>query len=559
MASFSSRGGDALALGIGKPDVTAPGVQILAGSSPQHVDVAVGPQGELFQAIAGTSMSSPHVAGAAALLKAEHRRWTPGQIKSALMTSAQTKVVKEDGVTPADAFDYGSGRIDLTKAGDVGLTFDETGANYVALQDQLWNANYPSLYVPVMPGSITVKRTVHNETDDRSTWTTSVSAPSDVQISVPDRITVPGRGKATFSITVNGPAVPLGAIRFAMITFRNGRQQLHFPVTFIRRQPAVTLTKTCDPLTLAKGAVTNCTVTATNTTFSDTTVTVTDNLPKQLKLNPASVTGATAKGNGFTFTNTLAAAQPPSVAIADVPGSSPATSPTGGYLPLSALGIAPIAGIGDETITNFNVPAFVFGGETYTRIGVVSNGYVVLGGGSGGDINYLNQIFPDATPPNNVLAPFWTDFNPPAGGQVSIGLVTDGVSNWIVVDYNAVKEFSTAKTDSFEIWILEGTVQGINFTYGDLQGNGDGGLMTVGAENRFGNRGANFYANGTGTFPASTSELVVSTTPIQGGGSQVVTYSAKGDQKGDWQNCAQLTSPLFQGINFACVSGTVTR
>ena len=99
MASFSSRGGPGLTLGVSKPDLTAPGVQILAGHTPLSADPDTGPQGELFQAIAGTSMSSPHVAGAAALLKDLHPDWTPGQIKSALMTTARTRgVVKEDGV-----------------------------------------------------------------------------------------------------------------------------------------------------------------------------------------------------------------------------------------------------------------------------------------------------------------------------------------------------------------------------------------------------------------------------------------------------------------------------
>ena len=62
--------------------------------------------------------------------------------------------------------------------------------------------------------------------------------------------------------------------------------------------------------------------------------------------------------------------------------SRSAARPAGGYLPLSLFGIAPIAGVGDDTITNFNVPTFYYGGEPYTRIGVVSNGYVVIGGGN---------------------------------------------------------------------------------------------------------------------------------------------------------------------------------
>ncbi len=131
MAAFSSRGPlQDDQLGISKPDVSAPGVQILAGTTPQVSGASLYPDGELFQAIAGTSMAAPHVAGAGALLKALHPDWTPGQIKSALMTTARTAVVKEDGATPADPYDMGSGRIDLSHAGDPGLTFDVRAADY---------------------------------------------------------------------------------------------------------------------------------------------------------------------------------------------------------------------------------------------------------------------------------------------------------------------------------------------------------------------------------------------------------------------------------------------
>ena len=87
MATFSSRGpgGDFL-----KPDVTAPGVQILAGHTPTPESAVEGPPGKLFQAIAGTSMSSPHVAGAAALLFALHPDWTPARSSPRWMTTAKT-------------------------------------------------------------------------------------------------------------------------------------------------------------------------------------------------------------------------------------------------------------------------------------------------------------------------------------------------------------------------------------------------------------------------------------------------------------------------------------
>ena len=100
---------------------------------------------------------------------------------------------------------------------------------------------------------------------------------------------------------------------------------------------------------------------------------------------------------------------------------APGSSPAGGYLPLSLFGIPPVAGVGDDTITNFNVPAFFFAGDTYTQVGFSSNGYVVIGGGSGPDNSINNQNFPNPARPNNTLALFWTDLNPAGAGALRIG------------------------------------------------------------------------------------------------------------------------------------------
>jgi len=108
MASFSSRGPNGPALDIIKPDVTAPGVNILAGNSPTP---DLGAPGELFQSGSGTSMSSPHVAGVFALIKQAHPDWSAATAKSAIMTTARQDVTKENGVTPADPFDMGAGHL----------------------------------------------------------------------------------------------------------------------------------------------------------------------------------------------------------------------------------------------------------------------------------------------------------------------------------------------------------------------------------------------------------------------------------------------------------------
>ena len=221
------------------------------------------------------------------------------------------------------------------------------------------------------------------------------------------------------------------------------------------------------------------------------------------------------------------------------------------------FGITPIGGVGDDTITNFNVPGFLYAGEAYTRIGVSSNGYLVVGGGSGADNSITNQNFPNAASPNNVLAPFWTDLNPAAAGAVRIGTLTDGVNTWLVVHWEAVREFSLLRLASFQVWIGVNGQHDISYAYGTIQGNGDGGFLTVGAENRFGNRGANFYYNGTGTLPGAGTELVVTATPGAPGETRTITFRAIGKNKGPWSNCAQMTSSAFTGTQVACASGTV--
>jgi subtilisin family serine protease len=559
MASFSSRGGPGLTLGISKPDLTAPGVQILAGNTAHPSGLEAGPPGELFQAIQGTSMSSPHIAGSAALLVALHPTWTPGQIKSALMMTATPSVVKEDGTTPANPFDFGSGRVDLAEAADPGFVIADAPANFILLQSHLWDTNYPSLYVPGFLGEITVHRVLHGVSDRARNWKINVTAPPDLDVVVPKQISVPRLGDAAIDITLDGRSIPIGQSRQAVIEFSNANEgTLRFPITVVRRASAVPLTKACAPTTIRVNSTTACTITITNTTFTNAGVVVTDNPdPKELKILAGTVAGAIATSRGLTFVGNLAAAQPPNITIG--PGSSPA----GGYLPLSLFGIPPIAGVGDDTIINFNVPAFLYGSEVYTRVGVGSNGYVVISGGSGPDVSVANQNFPNPARPNNVLAPFWTDLNPAAAGAVRIGTLTDGSDTWIVIDWAGVREFSLPRLASFEVWIGINTdadpAEDISFAYGTIQGNGDLGFLSVGAENRFGNRGQNTYYNGTGTLPSNGTELRVASSAPAPGETHVITFLALAQKKGPWTNCAEMTSNAFFGTQTACVEGQTVK
>ena len=124
MASFSSRGPNR-AIDTIVPAVTAPGVDILAA-------VGVGdPDPPVHGFISGTSMASPHGAGAGALLTQARPAWTPAQQQSALMTTARPTVLNHDG-EPATPYAQGSGHIDVGRATLAGLLFDEDLADYLA-------------------------------------------------------------------------------------------------------------------------------------------------------------------------------------------------------------------------------------------------------------------------------------------------------------------------------------------------------------------------------------------------------------------------------------------
>ncbi len=567
MAPFSSRGGPGQTLGISKPDVTAPGVQILAGHTPLPEDVNGGLPGELFQAIQGTSMSAPHSTGSAALVKAANPSWGPGAIKSALMMTAKTAgVFKEDGVTPGGPFDFGSGRILPNPAADAAAVITESGANYLALENNLWDANYPSLYVPVMPGLITVQRTLTDTTGKNGQWKLSVDAPPDLKVTVPGSVTVPKNGNKVMFIKIDASGVSLGEVRHATLTLTKNNQPhkgqvLHFPITIVRQQAGVTIDKECTPDSIAKGETTTCTITLENTTFDDADVWVTDQVPQPLKLVTSSVVGGTAKGGKTVeFHGSLFGASPPVVNAA-------VTTPSAfGYFPLSFFGVPPISA-SDESISNFGVPSFEFAGELWNTIGFVSNGYAVVGGGTGADVTFINSDFPNASPPNNVLAPFWTDLNPGAGGALRIALLSAGGSSWIVLDWQDVPNFGDLLVNDFQIWIgINGDAtpgEEIFFVYGPDVSAGDGGFLTVGAENKFGNSGQSVYFDGTGAAPTPTNttgyEVSVFSTPGAPGETHVMSFDATGKTAGEWWNYAFMTSPAFAGTASASAHGEVTK
>ncbi|TYI20278.1 hypothetical protein ES332_A07G226500v1 [Gossypium tomentosum] len=213
MAAFSSKGPNTITPEILKPDITAPGVSVIAAYTE-----AEGPTNEdfdkrrvQFNSVSGTSMSCPHVSGIVGLLKTRYPNWSPAAIKSAIMTSATTldnanEPILNASYIKAGPFSYGSGHIQPNFAMDPGLVYDLSTKDYLNFlctlgyndtlistfsQDNykcpgslnLANFNYPSITIPNLVGSITVTRTVKN-VGTPGTYRAQVQKPVGISVKV---------------------------------------------------------------------------------------------------------------------------------------------------------------------------------------------------------------------------------------------------------------------------------------------------------------------------------------------------------------------------------------
>jgi hypothetical protein len=229
MAYFSSRGVNPSVPSVVKPNITAPGRAIFAAFHEGYSDAE-----QDYNIIQGTSMSSPHIAGAGALLTALHPEWTPMQIQSAMMTTSNADHVKEDGVTQADAFDMGAGRIDLPMAARAALLLDENLGNFLNADPFVGGnpaaLNLSSLGDVACVVTCTWTRTATNVSDQMTKW--KAKSTSSVDVAPKNFRLAPGESvELTFTASVDSVAV--GEWLFDQVPVKSktkGVPDAHFPV-----------------------------------------------------------------------------------------------------------------------------------------------------------------------------------------------------------------------------------------------------------------------------------------------------------------------------------------
>ncbi|MEV0122691.1 S8 family serine peptidase [Streptomyces sp. NPDC050703] len=247
VADFSSRGPSLVGNGdLLKPDITAPGVTILAAVSPD------GNKGHDFDYYSGTSMATPHISGLAALYLSEHPTWSPMSIKSAMMTTA-TPTKTAEGRNSDDAFAQGAGEVEARAMLRPGLVYDsgerdwlaylegsgvDTGTGTKAIDPS--DLNYPSIAIGDLFGKQTVTRTV--TATSAGTYRARVDLPGIKATVSPSvlRFDHPGQ-KRTFTVTLDVTTAPAGRVDTGALTWTSGRTTVRSPIAVtpqIVRAPA---------------------------------------------------------------------------------------------------------------------------------------------------------------------------------------------------------------------------------------------------------------------------------------------------------------------------------
>ncbi|XP_073138163.1 subtilisin-like protease SBT3.18 [Henckelia pumila] len=270
VSATSARGPSSISPDFLKPDISAPGSNVLAAWPPNIPPlISMFPDDDnssvTWKFDSGTSMACPHVSGVVALVKSAHPNWSPAAIRSAIMTSAYNVDITGDTISvegttkSADPFDIGAGHINPVKALDPGLIYDMTASDYIVFlcnrnytDEQIralvmidtctrcpsryepnWNINYPSITVLDLKQETTVKRTVRNVGHKKTAiYFVSIVNPNGVAVQVWPEILIfsPFKEEITYFVTLKPLKNSQGRYNFGSITWSDGFHHVRSPL-----------------------------------------------------------------------------------------------------------------------------------------------------------------------------------------------------------------------------------------------------------------------------------------------------------------------------------------
>ncbi len=520
MASFSSRGPNGNSTFL-KPEITAPGVAILSATSPDQ-------NGSDFALNNGTSMATPHVAGAAALLKQLRPELNALQLKSILMGTAETRRILGTGTNEyATAFAQGAGFLNVAAAEQATFALDKPSAvlngclGECKFTRTIKNLTNESLYLvlDVLVGSSLLDARITINSGATSAPVTTLESP------VQHDVHIPAGSTATFTVEIDSRFAKEGWL-FSTLTIIdiNGNSQ-EYPIA-LSNERAEDSRVLYSEITSGEPSwgekITVATVFKGSTDGLENSLRV--NFPTNLNVDKVTVNETNASGSlsveddHATWLGTFSVASDngritpvaaPGVSLLDLPSSML----LGG---VQSIGCAeeicdeiaiPITGLGE-------LGGLPYNGDVYDTITVWENGIVAPGDHSAVSATYFNLEMPNSERPNNVVAPLWSDFiiGGDAGGEIYFGAVTYNGHDYVVIEWHDAKPWSETPSANvpgytFSVWMRfgEGAEQHILFNYSDIPSMPT--YATIGLEDIYGTNGMQHFFDGSGQAVSSGDAL----------------------------------------------------
>lgn len=503
ISSFSSRGPN-FESAVLKPDVAAPGSPILSA--------AIGSTSDSYVALSGTSMSSPHVAGAAAVVLQNKPELSATQVKSALVNSANPDAAIGSAGTTASVFASGAGALDLESALGAELLFD-----MVSLSEGCFSScdyRLTGTYTGDNALTLSMSLALNDSNTAVTLASTLVVAPGDA-FEVPLTLDVSNASEGWLtgrliiqdaSQTISNASVPLSIL----VGEKEDSQVLGISGSVTPGAPS----------TIAVD------VAGAPDTATDATYNVTITSPEGLTLNESSVT---ERLNNASSTTLLGDAASGTVrwagSLSELSGAITSESFFATGLSLkndfeSAIGseldcdniVANPDGC-DDIFWGFEIAGLniQIAGELIETLAISTNGLVVFNYSDedAAAYTYSPQKLPLRDRPNSIIAPFWTDLvfgSNALEGDVYFGVVADGEENWAVIEWWNAYEWSEEGSSvsdpsyTFSLWMRANSDEiYINYTSLDVLPT----MLSVGLEDSSGASGISHYFSGTGVPPVA--------------------------------------------------------